>query len=566
MKKPFFSVNVLCILILLLFSVNLLAGNIPVTSRVAMVVSGDHLASEAGVEVLKEGGNAVDAAVAVGYMLSVTYPWAGNIGGGGFMVIRLSNGKVTTIDFRERAPRAATRNMYLDSLNEVIPDASTTGYRAVGVPGTVAGFSYALKKYGTKPLSHLIAPAINTAKNGFNISWQFFWTLKAYENQLQKDEPTRQIFWKNDRLIDAGDLLVQNDLAETLQRIADYGTDGFYKGPIAQKITDAMSKNNGLITLEDLSLYQPVERPPVVGSYKGYTIYSMGPPSSGGILLIMMLQSLVHFPLCDYGFGSSQALHILIETEKRAFRDRAQLLGDADFVRVPVKTLISPEYAERLAESINIRSAVPGKNIPEFDPFSHESEQTTHFSVVDSMGNAVSCTYTLNDGFGAKIMVPGTGFFLNNEMDDFSSKPGSPNIYGLIGTEANAIAPEKRILSSMTPTIITKDDKLFMVIGSPGGPRIISTVLQVIMNVLEYGMNIQEAVSAPRIHHQWVPDRVDYEPFGIAPDVLERLKNMGHQFEQRNYFGDALVIVLSPVSGLLYAGVDPRQNGIAAGW
>ena len=542
------------------------AGILPEYARNAMVVSPEEQASKAGREVLRNGGNAVDAAAAVGFMLAVTYPWAGNIGGGGFMVIRLKDGTVTTIDFREKAPLAASREMYQDKNGDVISHLSKDGYLAAGVPGAVAGYSYALKKYGSRSLGYVLKPAIKTARDGFNISWHFHRALRGYEDKLVQDPPSKKVFWRGGGLIEEGDFLVQEDLAGTLQDIADNGPDGFYRGPAAEKIAAAMKENGGIITLEDLKKYRPVERKPLVGHYRGCTLYSMAPPSSGGIMVIMMLRMLEHFPLADYGFGSSKAVHILTEVEKRAFRDRSNRLGDADFVRVPVEGLISREYADKLAGTINPDAVLLQEDVPEFDPWSYESPQTTHFSVVDEEGNAVSCTITLNDGFGAKVMVPGAGFFLNDEMDDFSAKPGVPNMFGLVESEANTIEPEKRMMSSMTPTIVTKDGGFYMAVGSPGGPRIISTVLQTLVNVIEHGMNIREAVSAPRIHHQWIPNTLFIEPRGLSPDVVRTLEAMGHTVEQGRYFSDALGIVRDFKTGFLTGGVDPRQDGFAAGY
>ena len=542
------------------------AAVVPEIARKAMVVAPDELASKAGLQVIRAGGNAVDAAVTVGFMLAVTYPWAGNLGGGGFMVIRLKNGTVTTVDFREKAPLDAMRNMYQDENGNVISHLSKSGYLAAGVPGAVAGYSYALTKYGRRSLGDVLEPAIQAARDGFAIPWHFHRALRGYEDILKNDPPAREVFWKDGKLIEAGDLLVQECLAGTLEEIAVKGADGFYRGETAQRIARAMKENGGIMTLDDLRCYEAKERPPVTGVFRGCTVYSMAPPSSGGILLVMMLRMLEYFPLREYGFGSSKAIHILTEVEKRAFRDRAQRLGDADFARIPAAGLTSPEYAERLVRTIDTGRTYPHDGIPEFNPWASESPETTHFSVVDEEGNAVSCTITLNDGFGAKVMVPGAGFFLNDEMDDFSAKPGFPNMFGLVESEANTIEPEKRMMSSMTPAIITRDDEFFMAIGSPGGPRIISTVLQSIVNVIEFGMNIQEAVSAPRIHHQWIPDKLFVEPWGVAPDIIETLEKMGHVVEKGGYFSDALGIVRDLKSGYLNGGIDPRQNGFAAGY
>lgn len=555
------------LLLLGLCGLALSASRRPVRARHGMVVSAQELASRVGVEILKKGGNAVDAAVAIGFALAVVYPQAGNLGGGGFMVIRFPNGKATTIDFREKAPGKARKDMYLDEKGEVIPGLSTFGYLSSGVPGSVAGLCYALNKYGTMSLKEVLQSAIRLAEEGFLLSHGFSQALKRTSKELSHFPATAKIFLKHGKPYREGDLFVQKDLAKTLKLIAEEGPDAFYKGKIADLIAEDMKKHGGLITKQDLANYHPVEREPVCGTYRGYGIISMGPPSSGGIALIELLNILEAYNIGALGHNSSRTIHLMVEAMRRVYADRAQHLGDSDFYPVPIKGLISKKYAAELRRSIDLYRATPSSQVGHGNPLPYESQQTTHYSVVDEDRMAVSVTTTLNSSFGSKVVIEGTGFLMNNQMDDFSIKPGVPNIYGLVGGEANSIQPGKRMLSSMCPTILTRDGKLLMVLGTPGGSTIITTVLQVIMNVIDHDMDIQEAVDAPRIHHQWLPDVVYYERRGLPVDVLENLGRMGyHTQELQGYNGDVQAIMVDPQTGMLLGASDPRGEGKAVGY
>jgi gamma-glutamyltranspeptidase/glutathione hydrolase len=543
------------------------ASRAPVRAAHGMVVATESRAAEAGLEILKKGGNAVDAAVAVGFALAVTHPSAGNIGGGGFMLIRLAEeGDVRVVDYREMAPAAATETMYQNASGEVAGGDSTVGYRASGVPGTVAGLALALKKYGTMPLSEVIAPAIRLAREGVELSYFESQSLKTSRKLLERFPESKRIYLRDGNPYEWGERFVQSDLAHTLELIAKDGAREFYEGNVAGLIAKDMAANGGTITLEDLKNYKVIERRPIEGEYRGYKIYSMPPPSSGGIALVEMLNMLEPYPLARYGAGSSRTLHLVAEVMKRAFADRAEFLGDADFVRVPTRGLTSRSYAQERRSTIDPFIASDAASLGHGNPAPFESEQTTHFSVVDARGNAVANTYTLNGGFGSGVTIPGTGILLNNEMDDFSSKPGSPNAYGLIHGKANAIAPQKRPLSAMTPTIVLKEGKLFMVLGSPGGPTIINTVLQTLLNVIDFRMSVQEAVDAPRIHHQWMPDRLVMERIGFSEDVIQALKARGHAVEVRGTIGDCQAIMIDPETGTRLGAADPRLDGKAAGY
>lgn len=525
-----------------------------------VVVSTQKIASQVGADILKKGGNAVDAAVAVSFALAVVHPAAGNIGGGGFMVVRNPDGTSTTIDYREKAPGKAHRDMYLDKNGEIIPGLSLKGALAVGVPGTVAGTLLALEKYGTMSRQEVIQPAIDLAENG--------WILdRPMGGDRFKIFPsTNKVFNKPDgSRYEENDLFIQKDLAKTLKAIAEKGRDGFYKGAVADLFVKTIEAHNGLITKEDLENYQAVERPPVTGTYRGYDITSMGPPSSGGTCLIQTLNILERYDIGRLGWNSAETAHLVVEAERRVYADRAEYLGDSDFYDVPVEKLLSKKYADFRAEDIDPFKATPSDNVSHGDvnQLPDESEETTHYSVVDKNGMAVAVTTTLNGGYGSLLVVDGAGFLLNNEMDDFSSKPGEPNMYGLLGSEANAIEPGKRMLSSMTPTIVSKDGKNFMVIGTPGGSTIITTVLQCIMNVVDHGMTIQEAVAAPRFHHQWKPDRIDHESEAFSEETIAKLKAMGHSLRTRG-IGDAHGIIIDPATGLFYGGADPRSRSSAA--
>ena len=517
-----------------------------------LAISSNVLANEIGQKVLEEGGNAIDAAVAVGYALAVVHPAAGNIGGGGFAVIHLANGENITLDFREKAPLKATRDMYLDESKEVIQDSSVIGYLAAGVPGTVAGMSEMLDKYGTKKLSDLIKPAIQLAQNGFKITDRQAETMLEVKDEFAKFASSKKYFLKNDGSTDK----IQKDLANTLKLIQKEGPKAFYEGAIADLIVKDMEKNGGIITKEDLKNYKPVWRKPVVGNYRGYDIISMAPPSSGGIHIIEILNIMENANIGDMGFGSINTISLMTEAMRQAYADRSEYLGDPDFIKVPVEKLIDKDYAKSIFKKINLNRATPSKNVK--PGLGKESNNTTHYSVADKWGNAVSVTYTINASYGSAAAVDGAGFLLNNEMDDFSIKPGVPNIYGLVGGDANAIEPNKRPLSSMSPTIILKDGKLFMVVGSPGGARIITTVLQVISNVIDHKMNISEAVSAPRFHMQWLPDEIRIEKFGMTKDTIKALENKGYKIVELPDMGDVNAILID--NGIFYGTMDPRKE------
>ncbi len=529
----------------------------PVYAKNGMVATEQELATQVGLDILKQGGNAIDAAVAVGFALAVVLPNAGNIGGGGFMVLHdAKSGKNIALDFREMAPINAKKDMYLDAKGEVVDGKSLFSHNAVGVPGTVAGLEYALKKWGTMPLSKVIAPAITLADQGFIISDVLGKTLADEAQNLGKWESTKAIFFKNGKPLNAGDRLIQKDLAASLRLISRQGSKAFYEGDIAKKISGEMAKHGGIMTLQDLKNYRVVERKPIEGNYRGYQIATMPPPSSGGIHLVQMLNMLEHYPIKDYGVNSAQGIHTLAETMKLAYADRSEYLGDPDFVNIPVKGLTSKYYARDLIKTISPTKARPSSDIKFGNPQGYESDQTTHYSLMDKAGNAAAVTYTLNLNFGTGIVAEGTGILLNNEMDDFSVKPGVPNAFGLVGGEANAVAAKKRPLSSMTPTIVLKDNKPWLVTGSPGGARIITTVLQTITNTIDHGMNPAEAVVTPRIHHQWLPDELRIED-GISPDTIKLLERQGYKIVQKAPMG-RVQIIQADASGF-YGYSDPRN-------
>lgn len=545
----------------------------PVAAENGMVVTAQHIATRIGVDVLKDGGTAVDAAVAVGYALAVVYPAAGNLGGGGFMTIQLADGRRTFLDFREKAPLAATANMYLGPDGNVVPGLSTKGHLAVGVPGSVSGLETALAKYGTMKRAALMAPAIKVAEDGFVLEQGDADMFAAATADLAKDPASAAIFLKGGQPYGAGDRLVQKDLAKTLRRIADEGAKGFYAGPVAQAIVASSQAGKGLITQADLDKYATREMKPVECDYRGYRVVSAPPPSSGGVIVCEILNVLEGYPLKDWGFRSAQAVHVQIEAMRHAYVDRNSYLGDPDFVKNPLDRLLDKNYAAKIRAAIDPAKAGVSKDIkPGVAP--HEGSNTTHYSIVDRFGNAVSVTYTLNDWFGARVTAAGTGVLLNNEMDDFTAKIGVPNLYGLVQGEANAIAPEKRPLSSMSPTIVTKDGKPVMVVGTPGGSRIITAVLHTIINAIDYGMNLQEAVDAPRFHQQWLPEATNLERFAISPDTEKILLGMGHKFgnpQSPNHV--AAIMVGAPTLGgkpvgrnRVYGSNDPRRNtGLALG-
>lgn len=535
----------------------------PEHARHAMVVAGDDFAVDAGVKILENGGNAVDAAVAIGFALAVAYPYAGNLGGGGFMLVRLADGHSTFIDFRERAPGGASRDMYLDARGNPTRE-SLEGWRSSGVPGTVRGFELAQKKYGRAKWDALLAPAIDLAANGLPVSYEFAELLKGSPN-LAQDPESRRIFLKGGGHYAVGDTFMQPDLARTLQRIAQLGARDFYAGDTARMLADAMAKNGGLITLDDLKNYAAVERAPLTGKYRNYAVITAPPPSSGGIGILQMLGMLEGSGYQQTGAGSAATIHYMAEVMRRFYADRSQYLGDPDFFKVPVAGLLDPAYIRKRRASIDPQQATPSVQVLPGHPAGSESSETTHYNVVDAEGNAVAVTYTLNGGFGNGITVPGAGFLLNNEMDDFSAKPGAANMFGLVQGKSNDIQPGKRPLSAMTPTILLRDGKLFMVVGAPGGSRIITAVLQVILNVIDFGMNAQEAVDAPRFHHQWQPDRLFLEK-GFSPDTIALLKSRGHTIDESSGAVSSVVEVIVNDQGWLQGAADGRRPGKAAGY
>ncbi len=564
MKKTI--IFILIVLFTTLSSTQAIEGFRPVKAAQGMVVCGEPIACDVALNVLKEGGNAVDASVALAFTLAVTYPNAGNLGGGGFMVYRSSTNKVYALDYREKAPLAATERMYLDSLGKVIDRASTLGYRAAGVPGTVAGLWEAHRKFGHLKWGRLIAPAIRLAEKGFFIDAFQAAALQSATEDFNKFLSSKKIFTKNGKPIKKGERFIQKDLAETLKRIAAKGASGFYSGKTAQLIAQDMRYNAGLITKDDLRRYKPVWRQPVSGTYRGYKIYSMPPPSSGGIVLSEILNTLELFDLSKMELNSSTLIHLWVETERQAYADRAQWLGDPDFVQNPLSRLTSKEYAESIKQNLSYLKAGCSDSIKIPEINGHESDQTTHFSIIDRWGNAVSNTFTLNGNYGSRAVAEGTGVLLNNEMDDFSIKQGFPNSYGLVGSQANAVAAGKRMLSSMTPSIVTKNDSLFMVIGGPGGSKIITSVAQVISNVIDHRMNIRQAIENPRFHHQWKPDVIFLEKDRFSEDTRNNLKNDGYKLEYKIYMGYAQGILFDSKTKMYSGWSDPRSDGKAAGY
>ncbi len=545
-------------------------GRIPVPAENGMVVSSHHLASDVGKKVLEQGGSAVDASVATAFALVVTLPSAGNIGGGGFLVYHGDNGESTTFNFREKAPLAATKDMYLGEDGKVKDNSNHDGILSVGVPGTVAGLYKAHQKYGKLEWKNLVQPSIDLAENGFQVTAP----LAGFSNWLERNKEeypsTAKVFLKPDgKAFRPGDILVQNDLAETLKRIRDKGVSGFYKGKTADLIADFMKAENGLITKKDLKKYEAKELPPVKGTYHGYEIFGMGPPSSGGVAVIEMLNILEGLDLRAAGHNSAQSLHYITEAMRRAFADRAQFLGDPDFnPKLPLERLLSKSHADRLRESIEENKATVSDSA-NFNKthLAYESPETTHLSVIDIEGNAVSLTYTLEQSYGSKIVVDGAGFLLNNEMGDFNAIPGYTDSEGRIGTKPNQIEPEKRMLSSMSPTIVAKDGKPFIIIGSPGGRTIINTVLQIIVNVIDHDLDIAKAIESPRMHHQWLPDVSYMEAWGFSPDTKRILREMGHEIKLRRSQGSAMGIFIDPVDGQIYGAADSRSyDGKASGY
>ena len=545
---------------------------VPVFGENGMVVSTSRHASQVGVDILKEGGNAVDAAVAVGFALAVTSSSNGNIGGGGFMVSKLSSGKIFTLDYREMAPSNDERDMYLDTDKNIIKDKSRKTHFASGVPGSVDGLLKAWRDYGSGNISRvqLLAPAISLAEEGFNLSEYEADRFNNNKDRLSQHSETKRIFTRDDREWKEGDIFVQENLANTLKRISNEGRDGFYKGKTAQLIVEEMKNVGGWITYKDLENYTSKYRDPVKGSFQDYEIISMGPPSSGGLLLVHMLNMFSEIldqsktQSLDLSYNSPDYIHILTEIERRAYADRAEHLGDSDFWDVPNSMLLSKNYAKERAHAIDFSQAGISKQVTHGDPYLNQSEETTHYSVVDKDGNSVAVTTTINSGYGNGITVKGAGFLLNNEMDDFSSKPGEPNMFGLLGNEANAIVPKKRPLSSMTPTIVLKNNEPYLILGSPGGSTIITTVLQNILNVVIHDMDIQQAVSSPRIHSQWMPDMVFHEKRGLSNKIIKRLKAMGHDVRLRGSIGEANGIMIN--ANGYWGGPDSRGETSAIGY
>lgn len=529
----------------------------PVWAKNGMVATQEALASDIGLKILKDGGNAVDAAVAVGFALAVTLPRAGNIGGGGFMMVYdAKQGKTVALDYREKAPSSASRDMYLDSDGNAVSDLSRYHGLAIGVPGTVAGLLKALEDHGTMSRGQVMAPAIALAENGIEVTAGLSESLEALSDRLQKWPSTKKIFFKPDgSAYQPGELLRQPELAKSLKLIAAKGADGFYKGETARKLVKAVNEAGGNMSLQDLANYKAIARVPVKGDYRGYEIVSMPPPSSGGIHIVQILNILEGYPLKDYGQNSAQTIHLMSEAMQLAYADRAEYLGDADFIDVPANGLTSQAYADKLRSLINPNKATPAATIKANNPLPYESDQTTHFSIVDKDGNAVANTYTLNFSYGTGLIAEGTGILLNNEMDDFSAKPGVPNGYGLIGGDANAVEANKRPLSSMSPTLVFKDSKPYIVTGSPGGSRIITTVTQVISNVIDHDMNIAEATHAPRIHDQWLPDEIRIEK-ALNVDTIKKLESMGHKVSPQSAMGSTQSIMITPNG--VYGSSDPR--------
>ncbi len=550
----------------------------PVTAENGMVVTSQHEASAVGVQILRQGGNAIDAAVAVGYALAVTNPCCGNIGGGGFATLHLADGRDVFLNFREKAPAAATETMYLDEKGEAVPDLSLKGYLAVAVPGSVLGLDTMLQKYGTMDRAVVMVPAIKLAEDGFILTQGDAGILAAATEYFAGEGNVAAIFLNNGEPWKAGDRFIQKKLAATLKLIAQRGPDAFYKGSIADAIVAASKANGGILSEQDFETYSVTESPPVHCNYRGYELISAPPPSSGGTAICEVLNILEGYPMAELGFHSAASIHLMVEAMRHAFVDRNFLLGDPVFAKNPLERLLSEDYAAEIRARIDTTKASPSKKVqPGIPP--HESSETTHYSIVDSAGNAVSVTYTVNALFGAKVMAGDTGFFLNDEMDDFTVKPGVPNLFGLVQGKTNAIAPGKQPLSSMSPTIVTKDGKTFLVLGSRGGSRIITIAVQVIMNVVDHGMTIQEAVNAPRIHHQWLPDQIAAEPHALSPDTVKILTDMGHAVAVQAPWGAAEAVLIGPeevanvtqqssgndamagsrtLPGLLYGGHDDR--------
>lgn len=573
-----FAKKISTFLLLITFSVSFIpanqkifaAWNDPVRGKSAMVASQHELASKIGTDVLKKGGNAVDAAIAVGLALAVVYPEAGNLGGGGFMLIRFNDGKTTAIDYREMAPRAATRDIFVGTDGKVIrgEGGSTIGYRASGVPGTPAGFDYAFKKYGSGKVkwADLVEPSRQLAQNGYVLSYRLAELFKAYKNNLEKYSDSKKIFLNGGKYYEEGELFKQPELAQTLSRMQKQGANEFYTGKTAELIAADMKANNGLITLEDLKNYQPKERVPLKGNYRGHEIITMPPPSSGGIVMLQVLKMLESYDIKKMTYNSSEKYHVLAEALRRSFADRAEFMADPDFADVPVNKLLDANYLSSRGKTIDLKKASSSKEIGHGAVVGAEPMDTTHYTVVDAEGNVVSNTYTINDLYGSAVTAKGTGVLLNDEMDDFAARPGTPNLFGLIQGERNKVEGGKRPLSSMTPTIVLrKDGKPWFAVGARGGPRIITAVLQTVINMIDHDMNIQQAMDAPRIHHQWFPDEIRAEPYGMSPDTRSILESYGHKFGNDGYNASATGIEIDS-KGVRLGAIDARSDGKAVGY
>ncbi len=542
-----------------------------VRGKHAMVTSQHRLASQIGADVMKKGGNAVDAAIAVAFALAVVYPEAGNLGGGGFMLVRFKDGRTTSIDYREMAPGAATRNIFVDEKGKLIEGegSSSIGYRAAGVPGTPAGLDYAFQKYGSKKLNwaQLVEPSRQIAQNGYVLSNRLANLFKAYKQSLGKYADSKRIFLNNGKFYEEGDNFKQPDLAATLGRIAKFGAKDFYEGTTAKMIADDMNANNGLITLQDLKNYRAKERTPLRGTYRGHEVITMPPPSSGGIMLLQ-LNMLEKYDLRRMESNSSQKYHVLAEVLRRSFADRAEFMADPDFADVPITDLTAKSYAAKRSATIDLTKASKSSSVKSGEIAAREPMETTHFTVVDAEGTVVSNTYTINDLYGSRVTAKGTGVLLNDEMDDFAARPGTPNMFGLIQGERNAVQPKKRPLSSMIPTIVLrKDGSLWFALGARGGPRIITAVLQTVINMIDHDMNLQQAMDAPRLHHQWFPDEILYEPYGMSLDTRLALENLGHQFaEKPGFIASATGIEIEEKTGVRIGAIDARSDGEAIGY
>lgn len=570
-----FSIRIFSVALLLLsFASNqVLSAQTPLSAkaRTAMVASQHELASQIGVDIMKKGGNAVDAAIAVGLALAVVYPEAGNIGGGGFMVIRKKDGSAFAIDYREMAPAAAHRDIFVDKDGNVIrgEGGSTRGYRAAGVPGTVAGFELAFKKHGSGKVTwdDLLEPSIKLAREGYILNYRLAGIMRAYASDLELYEDSKRIFLNNGKFFEAGDRHIQTDLANTLERIKQNGAKGFYEGRTAELIAGDMKANNGLMTLEDLKNYKAIERTPLRGTYRGHEIISMPPPSSGGIVLLQVLNMMEKYDVKEMGANSAEALHLYTEASRRAFADRAEYMADPDFADVPAAELIKKEYAQSRLTDFDPKKASTSKDTKFGSVAVKEGTETTHYTVVGPDGDVVSNTYTINDLFGAKVTAKGTGVLLNDEMDDFAARPGTPNLFGLVQGERNKVEPGKRPLSSMTPTIVMrKDGSPWFAVGARGGPRIISAVLQTVINVVDHSMDIQQAIAAPRVHHQWLPDELMFESNGLSADTIRILTGYGHKFAQRPMNLASVTGIMIEENGTKIGAIDPRSDGAAIGY